>query len=86
MKLSLNLFTHNLIISLRRKRRLLTTAECSKYLAVDPRTFYRYVASGKLKCRGRKFGRGRPSLLFDIEEARKHRAQRGTPESNGDYL
>jgi len=71
MKLSLNLFTYNLTITLFSKSRLWTISECCKSLGCDSRTFYRYVKSGKIKAKGYRRGRGRPALLYDINEARK---------------
>ena len=80
MKLSLNLFTHNLTISLRRKRqarrkrRLVTVAQCTEELDVHRHTINRYIKQGRLKCHGRSYrgrGSGRHPRLIDIEEVRK---------------
>jgi len=70
MKLSLNLFTYNLTITLFSKNRLWTCSECCKSLGCDSRTFYRYVKSGKIKAKGYRRGKGRPASLYDINEAR----------------
>ena len=71
MKLSLNLFTYNLTITLFSKNRLWTCSECCKSLGCDSRTFYRYVKSGKIKAKGYRRGKGRPAQLYDIKEVGK---------------
>ena len=80
MKLSLNLITHNLTISLsrkrqaRRKRNLLTVAQCTEKLNVHRHTINRYIKSGRIKCHGRSYrgkGSGRHPRLIDIEEVKK---------------
>ena len=73
MKLSLNLFTHNLTIALQRKRRLLTTAECAKQLGLSRVTVNRYSRLGRIKCRGKAtVGLSKQTaFLYDIDEVRK---------------
>lgn len=70
MKISLNLFTYNLTITLLRKNRLWTISQCCRSLGCDRRTFYRYVKKGAIKVKGLRRGRGRPACLYDINEAR----------------
>ena len=73
MKLSLNLFTHRLNVELRRKRRLLTTAECAKQLGLSRVTVNRYSRLGRIKCRGKAtVGLSKQTaFLYDIDEVRK---------------
>jgi len=68
MKLSLNLFTHNLIISLRRKRRLLTLKQCAKESGLKYTTIKNFPYNGKVKSRGIVNLNGKQAGLYDIEE------------------
>ena len=73
MKLSLNLFTHNLTISLRRKRRLMTATDCAKELGLKPMTVRNYGRIEKVKRKGTKIVgiSKQTAFLYDLEEVRK---------------
>jgi len=73
MKLSLNLFTHKLTISLRRKRRLLTATDCAKELGLNPMTVRNYGRIQKIKREGTKVVglSNQTAFLYDLDEVRK---------------